>query len=758
MNVISMKKWDGVFGYMNKDFHTNLLAKPDETILEHTENALKVFKSIKESYPNVPEICGVNDFWEHLFYSIFLHDFGKGATGFQEMLKDDTRKTRWKYRHEILSAGFVSSLHHDEIYKNAIGLAIITHHKDINVLRERYNTFPSPNGKKLYNKKLKELEPNFQELLGYFDILPELSNEYLGYELKNFDLTSFDALEDVYKDSALPYYMDWKDEEYTILHGKYGIFLRGFLNACDHLSSGSKYEILKGIEDMGSIYNFQNLRKIQTEAINTKGSAFLTSPTGSGKTEASLFWSDTNQNSNHSKRVFYLLPYTASINAMYNRLQKDFGNEELVGLMHGKSSYFIYKALSEYDFDYESKKKLIRDIKGLTKKIYRPYKVLTPFQILKSFFGAKSFEMQLSEMTNGLFILDEIHAYDVHTTALILETLKILKNNYNADLFIMSATLPKFIKELFKEYLDIPNDILMENYELKSFTRHKVRIMDGNIFDNLDSIIKDLKDEKRVLIVCNTVLQAQKVFDELKSEVNNSALLHSRFMLSDREKIEKTLDKLQLLVGTQAIEVSLDISYDVLYSEPAPIDALIQRFGRVNRKGWEKGNLAMVNIFSKGSDKDKYIYNPSLVEKTIKNFEDIDILSEDLIQKLVDKVYDRGYDEKDQKEFDNVQKHFRSFNKQIVPFINDKNNEIQFYSLFESYEVVPFKYKLDYLEEIENGNYYEAMGYVLSISIGQFKKLQKENNVEFDEETYFVNTIYDSEKGLILDSEEDGFY
>lgn len=757
MNAILMKRWNGVFGSMNNDSNTNLLAKPDEKILEHTENALKVFKSIKESYPNVPEICGVENFWEHLFYSIFLHDFGKGATGFQEMLKDDTRKTRWKYRHEILSSGFVSSLQYEPFFKNSVGLAIITHHKDINVLRERYNTFPSPNGKKLYNKKLKELEPNFQELLGYFDCLPDLSNEYLGYELKNFNLISFDDLEDVYKDSALPYYLDWEDEEYTILHGKYGIFLRGFLNACDHLSSGSKYEILKGIEDMGSIYNFQSLRKIQTEAIKTKGSAFLTSPTGSGKTEASLFWSDTNQNSNHSKRVFYLLPYTASINAMYNRLQKDFGNEELVGLMHGKSSYFIYKALSEYDFDYESKKKLIRDIKGLTKKIYRPYKVLTPFQILKSFFGAKGFEMQLSEMTNGLFILDEIHAYDAHTTALILETLKILKNNYNSDLFIMSATLPKFIKELFKEYLDIPNDINMENDELKLFTRHKVKIIDGNIFDNLDSIITDLKDEKRVLIVCNTVLQAQKVFEELKSEVKHSALLHSRFMLSDREKIEKTLDKLQLLVGTQAIEVSLDISYDVLYSEPAPIDALIQRFGRINRKGWEENKLAMVNIFSKGSDKDKYIYNSNLVEKTIKNFENIDILSEDLIQKLVDEVYGDGYDEKDQKVFDSVQKHFKSFNEQIVPFINDKNNELEFYSLFESYEVVPFKYKLDYLEEIENGRYYEAMGYVLSISIGQFKKLQKENNVEFDEETYFVNTIYDSKKGLILDSEEDGF-
>ena len=241
-----------------------LLAKPDETLLEHTENALKVFRSIKGAYGNVPKLCGVGDFWEHLFYSIFFHDFGKGAIGFQEMLKDDTHKLRWKYRHEILSAGFINSLNFDETYKKAIGMAIITHHKDINKLRERYNTFPSSNGKKLYQKKLLELEPNFEELLSYFELISEWSEEYLGYKLDNYSLiSSMDELQDVYKDSALPYYMEWEDEEYTTLHGNYGIFLKGFVNACDHLSSGSKYEILKGIQDMKSIYNFPELRKIQ---------------------------------------------------------------------------------------------------------------------------------------------------------------------------------------------------------------------------------------------------------------------------------------------------------------------------------------------------------------------------------------------------------------------------------------------------------------------------------------------------------------
>lgn len=742
-------------GSLVPQINTNgLLAKPDETILQHTENALKVFKSIKCTYENVPELCGTDNFWEHLFYSIFFHDFGKGAVGFQEMLINQESNLRWKYRHEILSAGFVSALDYDDFYKKAIGLAIITHHKDINKLRERYNTFPSPNGKKLYQKKLKELEPNFEELLSYLELIGPWSKEYLGYELNNYtSISSIDDLNDVYKYSALPYYLEWEDEEYSTLHGKYGIFLKGFVNACDHLASGSKYEILDGIHDMRSIFDFE-LRKIQQEALKTKGSAFLTSPTGSGKTEASLFWSDNNQNFRKSKRVFYLLPYTASINAMYKRLQKNFGNEELVGLLHGKASYFLYKALSDDVNDYNLTKNKIKEIKGLSKKIYRPYKILTPFQILKAFFGTRGFEMQLSEMTNGLFILDEIHAYDAPTTSLILEILKILKNNYNAEMLIMSATLPTFIKNLFKDNLGISTEIRMDENELEKFTRHKVNVIHGDILNNLDSINEDLNEGKKVLVVCNTVSRAQKIFEELSVNIENSALLHGRFMLRDREKIEKSLDDLDLLVGTQAIEVSLDIDYDVLYSEPAPIDALIQRFGRVNRKGWNKNKIASVNIFSEGSQKDKYIYNPETVKKTVKSLENVDILKENVIQKLVDDIYADGYTGKDKEDFDRVQKHFESFNRQIVPFINDNESEMEFYSLFQSYEVVPFEYKLDYLEEIEEGRYYEAMSYFLSINIGQFKKLEKEGNVELDEKTYFVDTRYDNKLGLMLEDND----
>jgi len=112
-----------------------LLAKsnPEETLREHTENCLAVYDSLRERMPFLAEVAKEPDFFNHLFYAVALHDFGKAATGFQQQLSDGTP---WNYRHEILSAGFVVNLQFPQVTKQAIGLAILTHHKDIATLVE----------------------------------------------------------------------------------------------------------------------------------------------------------------------------------------------------------------------------------------------------------------------------------------------------------------------------------------------------------------------------------------------------------------------------------------------------------------------------------------------------------------------------------------------------------------------------------------------------------------------------------------------
>lgn len=725
----------------------NLLAKPNESLIQHTENNLKVFKSIKDSYQSVPDICNVPDFWEHLFYSLFFHDFGKAANGFQEYLQGGKS---WKYRHEILSASFINSLDgiYDDSIRKAIGLCIITHHKDLNDLN-RYDTYTNVN-KESFFEKLDELKPNFNELLENYSFIPKFSKQYLGYNLPIPNKINFEDLVNPFEEIVYDFQDDVEDKNFGQLQGLYGLFLKGFMNACDHLASGGHYEILKAVEN-AKLFDFKKYRTTQEISSKTKGSTFLIAPTGSGKTEASLLWADNNQNDIFSKRIFYLLPYTASINAMHDRLTALLGADDLVGLSHGKASYFIYKSLSD------DNKSEVSQIQNLTKKIYKPYKILTPFQIIKYLFSVKGFEMGLSELANALIIIDEVHAYDPRTTCLLLESCNFLKENLKCDIFIMSATLPTFLKNLFSKQLNIDNIISLNKDELDSFTRHEVNVIDNCIENYCNEILEDINKGKKVLIVCNTVDKSQYIFKWFKEhQVNNSALLHGKFILKDREEIENRLNNLDLLVGTQAIEVSLDIDYDVLYTEPAPFDALIQRFGRVNRRGWSENISKPVNVFTIGSKNDKFIYNPDIVFKTINHLKNVGLLKESKIQEILDDIYGEGYSEKDQEVFDMVKNSFDNVIDRLIPFINNPNKD--FHSLFDSVEVVPIKYREEYLEKVKNKEYFEAMGYCLSITEGQFFKMKKLNNIEKINNHLFINVKYDSELGLLLSDEEDSVF
>ncbi len=728
-----------------------ILAKPDETLIEHIENALMVFSSIRVAYPDIPELCGVKRFWENLFFAVFFHDFGKAAKGFQNQLKGGKK---WGYRHEILSAGFISALNLSDKDKKAIGLSIITHHKDIEELREKYATYPEDNpGYKKFVEHSNELD--FEELNNIIDLIPDLSKKYLGKVLNNFhNIDNYSNLADVYKNYVLPYYKEFKTGEKTILHGKYGIFIKGFLTACDHLASAGKTEIKKAVNNIDNYIKFDKLTSVQSRAKEHKKSIFLISPTGSGKTEAALFWAHSNQNESNGKRIFYILPYTASINFMYKRLVKLFKNDNLVSILHGKSSYFLYKFLSEgkEKYDYKELTNVVKQYQSLSRKIFKPYKVLTPFQIIKAFFSLKGFEQNISEMSKGLFIFDEIHSYDPRNTALILETCKFIKNELKGKILFMSATIPKFLKDIFSRELDIKDEIRMEPDELKNIKRHKIIIKKGNLRDYLKNISDDIKNKKRVLVVTNTVKAAQEIYSELRKTISDSALLHSRFILRDREKIESELDKKKLLVGTQVIEVSLDIDYDVLYTEPAPIDALLQRMGRVNRRG--RTAFSPVYVFTETSE-NGYIYEMEKTKKSIEVLKSVDILNEYEIQSLVDSVYENGYDEKEKDIIRKVSESFKALSEANVPFVDVNKKESDFYKMFDNVEVIPSCFFDEYMSEIENKRYFEAMKYILSISLYQYNILKSKNRISRTDYGIMADVDYDKELGLIIKTEEE---
>ena len=743
---------------------TTLLAKSipkEETLLEHTENCLAVYDSLRERMPFLTEVAKNPHFFEHLFYAVALHDFGKAAVGFQKQLTD---RKRWNYRHEILSTGFVVTLKLPQETKQAIALAIITHHKDIETLVEKHPCWEKNEyGYQEWQKRVAELTSNWDALM---EIQERLSRWCPIETCAWTPVLTTDQLISGYPEYIAPYLNDFEEEELTPLHRTYGMLLRGCMIACDHLASAGKNEIHTALANLEACLTqhtekktaqkgrqFHGWEPFQKASGETNGQLMLSAPTGSGKTEAALLWSHENQSETLGNRVFYVLPYTASINAMYHRL-KHLVSDDRIGVLHGKAAYFVYQQLVDKEHTYQEAAAAAREQQNLTRKICRPYKVLTPFQLLKAFFGIRGFEMQMAEMSKGLFIFDEIHAYDPHTTALILTMIERLREDYNAKFCIMTATMPKFLKDMLSEVLGNPPQIEMLPEERDKYTRHHLRLLDGNIHDAIPLIEERLSQRQRVLVVCNTVKQAQDVFQQLLSVTENAKLLHSRFILKDRERIEKELADADLLVGTQAVEVSLDIDFDCLFSEPAPMDALIQRFGRVNRKG-EKGvnGICDVHICRNGGENDKYIYSPEKIEHTIKAFASVDILHESKIQGLIDEVYSNGYNEDEQEKFKNAKRIFERHVEDIVPFIEDKSGRDEFENLFKSVEVVPITYKDMYLEHIEAKEYYEAMAYVAQIHDYQFAKLFRENLLNKDERLgqWFINVRYDETLGLILD-------
>ncbi|MCK9282004.1 MAG: CRISPR-associated helicase Cas3' [Melioribacteraceae bacterium] len=734
----------------------DILAKKDpaESLIKHTENLLSIFSDLKATYNGAPDITGVPNFYDHLFYSICLHDLGKAASGFQN------RWGKWGYRHEILSACFVdyiSPLSEEE--KFAVGIAIITHHKNITELREKYPTTIN-SGKERFIEKKNELIDSFDYIKMFLTgLIPEWSLKYNGKKvlINSFPLSP-DELEDTYRKYTLKYYNKCEDGEPAFENKNYGILLKGFLTACDHSASAGNKKILKIEKPVRDLLNIRSYHAFQEKAFRTQGSVILKAPTGSGKTEAALLWAD--EKITQGKRLFYILPYTASINAMNKRFSNYFGNDNCA-MLHGKSEYFIYAdLLNSESISWQEAQERAKLINNLSKKLYHPIKILTPFQIIKHFFGAKGWETFYSELAQSAIVFDEIHVYNSNVTSLIMVIISKLID-LKCDIFFMSATFPAFIENYIKERIPAINHINISEFQgdklIYERKRHQIELLEGDILSHIEKIQSEIDTGKNILVVCNTVKRAQEVYSLLESDVK--ILLHSRFILRDREKIEKAINtKLpNLLVATQVIEVSLDIDFDTIFTEPAPIDALLQRFGRVNRKGLK--GIVPVRIFNIGSENDKYIYETALLNKTLEALKNVSLLSESEVDKLVNEVYSDGWNEKDKEIFDTTQSAFKRTIESLKPFFDKKEND-EFYELIKNYQVIPVgKIEEEYLKLLEDRAYREASNCFTSISIGQKMKLEKLSgfsrrsySINGNDFHYFVAEVeYSEELGLEID-------
>lgn len=579
-----------------------------------------------------------------------IHDLGKVNLVFQAMICPklaekfhiDVRKTQ-QIPHGFLSAVTISLDEFDDLSElfsdkdfGPFITAVYYHH-------DREDHYNSPAIRKYAEKYyMKQIE------------------EYLNRKIRKLNCSNLDDLlfrNNVYTGKYIPDSNAWK--EYLLIKGLLNKFdytvSAGYENAESAIDLHEK-KLVKNIE---KFLNGKELRPAQKfMKMNRDKNLIVIAPTGSGKTEASLLWMN-------GEKSFYTLPLKVSSNAIYLRIKENYEYKD-VALLHS-DAMAVY--LREYNGNEDIGEKYER-----SKMLSQPLTVCTVDQLFRFVYRALGTEIFAATLKYSKLVLDEIQAYEPRVIATIIYGLKMIQE-MGGKFAIITATFPPVLKYFMEQYglvegkQYIFKDFTGKEYQVEKYPRHKVEIRHSEM--NLDEIRLRGKNRK-VLVICNTVSKAQKLYKKLEGE--NVWLLHSKYIRRDRAFLERKImgfsesGESGIWITTQIVEASLDIDFDILYTEMCTADSILQRMGRCNRKGRYCPNEANIVVFDNrngvSEGKRRSVYEDKLYDRSLEllsKYEHI-LFSEDKKTAYMNEVYSVD-GVKETIYFENIQKDLKLFSE-----------------------------------------------------------------------------------------------
>ncbi|MBI5930832.1 MAG: CRISPR-associated helicase Cas3' [Chloroflexi bacterium] len=215
-------------------------------------------------------------------------------------------------------------------------------------------------------------------------------------------------------------------------------------------------------------------------------------------------------------------------------------------------------------------------------------------------------------------VFDEFHLFDpISTLPTTLQMLRMLKGV--TPFVLMTATFSKDMLRELASLLDaeiVPSTPEEESALQKLPSQDKERYYHTAYTPMTADAILD-NPRRRTLVICNTVDRARRLYDELRKHAPQDTtirLLHSQFLPEDRNRIEDDIrekfgkgnqdDQPFIVISTQAIEVGIDMTCDILHTELAPANAIIQRAGRCARY---EGNTGDVIIYGQAIEEGEIV-------------------------------------------------------------------------------------------------------------------------------------------------------
>ncbi|GAY26330.1 hypothetical protein ATG_15330 [Desulfurococcaceae archaeon AG1] len=490
--------------------------------------------------------------------------------------------------------------------------------------------------------------------------------------------------------------------------------------------------------------------KLQSSIASSSGKYLMVvAPTGWGKTALALLRAkETKPN-----KVFYILPTITAIKEFEQQLQEIFG-QDYVG------EYFFFADVEYLVRREASANELVYPLDFY--RLFVPKVVITTIdQLLLTTLQIGKYHLRRFNLRRSLLILDEFHLLTPEMVGALKAIFEILSDIYDYQVLLMTATPSSIYVDSLKDVLGGIKFITLK-HEYERLRRHKVELQNKSLLDFLQERIDNFKG-KRILVITNTVERAVKAYDILRGKLGSDVrLIHGRFAYNDRARKEDEAREARILISTQVAEVSLDISYDILITELAPIPSLIQRFGRVNRYG-NKTENTNVYICSKLDSHKPYTDLEMLAtnETLEKLLEGLQKRGESIYLDVLDDYYRRLLEKQDY-----VDKVYEQVRKQL-------ENSMYFYSFYSSepeeflksfgrepsYLAVPYPYldKVRNLKELwdkEAKNYAarrrlmaEMKGYFISVPY-----FIRDGYLDEDLLLYVVGVkeyAYDPERGLV---------
>lgn len=618
----------------------------EQSLIEHTEDLLKVYDKI------VPFLHIKDEFIENLKVVCVLHDIGKMNSKFQskieisnemDSLKDNEEKLKElknKYtnihdkNHNILSGAFLKNIFDekgiDENIRTVLYKAIMLHHGN-------YFKYICKSGSDYEKSLYEDVELNILNSKEYnIEEVEEFIEKELGIKINFND-------EDFLDYDFLRYLTDrfiQNDSKDRIVEESYieYVLYKGFINLIDHIASTQviDFSYINGLSNddidnklINYLSHKSNLEdkkisfnKLQQKIREHQNSDLITTAfTGSGKTIADYRWG--------GKRKVYLVPNKISAESFYFDAL-DILDEDKVGILHGDVSLYVDNE------DHKDGLNISLRESTLTKNLSKPYTIATVDQYLLSMFKYPGYEKTLASIYNSNITVDEVHLFNPRMFLILVYFIQFTNRYLNTKFHLMTATMPKIYDEMLEQCG--VNFVHLSNDEIKKGQYITVKVIKEK---NINSIINDgLNKNYKILVVKNTISEAIETYKSLEEKFNNSKvnLLHSRFKLVDKKAkySEIRAQEGDICVATQMVEVALDLDFQIIISDAAPMDSIVQRMGRCNRHNTlESGYFYILDNY-----KDNIVYNQTLKEATYNLLKGEALLTLEKRNELLGKYYD----------------------------------------------------------------------------------------------------------------------